>query len=116
MEEKDAEEDHGKARFLAEVSKLWPMARGSLSYVRKPCIQHCYAHLLRDVHDLEKEFPDGPEVSSFVETFAPLLSQAMSLRGLPIPDRQFYGCAKVTKQTIVEAVERSAHHPGIQRI
>lgn len=38
------EKEDGKARFLAEVSKLWPVARGSLSYVRKPCIHpNCQA-------------------------------------------------------------------------
>lgn len=87
------------------------------AYNKVPCpIQHCYAHLLREVQDLEKEFPDDPEVNAFVGTFAPLLSQAMSLRGLPISDRQFYRRAKATKQAMVEAVERSAHHPAIQRI
>lgn len=38
MMKKKLEKEDGKARFLAEVSKLWPVARGSLSYVRKPCI------------------------------------------------------------------------------
>ncbi len=33
------------------------------AYNRAPCqIQYCYAHLLRDVKDLQKEFPDDPEV------------------------------------------------------
>jgi len=36
-------------------------------YNKAPCkIQYCYAHLLRDVQDLEKEFPDQPEVAAFV--------------------------------------------------
>ena len=51
MKEKDAEEDHGKAGFLAEVSKLWPVARGSLSYVRKPCVHpNCQACARGDKH------------------------------------------------------------------
>jgi hypothetical protein len=44
MNKKKAEKEDRKARFLAEVSKLWPVARGSLSYVRKPCIHpNCQA-------------------------------------------------------------------------
>lgn len=46
-------------------------------YNKAPCkIQYCYAHLLREVEDLEKEFPDSTEVKAFVSTMAPLLSLA----------------------------------------
>ena len=51
MDEKKAEKEDGKAGFLAEVSKLWPVARGSLSYVRKPCIHpNCQACARGDKH------------------------------------------------------------------
>jgi transposase len=40
-------------------------------------IQYCYAHLLRDVQDLEKDFPDNAEVSTFVAVVAPLMALAM---------------------------------------
>jgi len=31
-------------RFLAEIGSLWPLAKGSLAEVRKPCIRpHCSA-------------------------------------------------------------------------
>jgi len=51
MDKKKAEKDDGKARFLAEVSKLWPVARGSLSYVRKPCVHpNCQACARGDKH------------------------------------------------------------------
>ena len=87
------------------------------AYNKAPCrLQYCYSHLLREVKDLRKEFPDEAEVQSFVGTFAPLLADAMSLRGLPISDTQFYPYAKRTKQAILEAVEHSASHPGIQYI
>lgn len=87
------------------------------AYNKAPCrLQYCYAHLSREVKDLHKEFPEDAEVETFVGSFAPLLSQAMSLRGLAISDRQFYRRAKTTKQAILEAVEHSARHPGIQRI
>lgn len=87
------------------------------AYNKAPCgLQYCYSHLSREVKDLHKEFPEDAEVETFVGRFAPLLSQAMSLRGLPISDRQFYRRAKTTKQAILEVVEHSARHPGIQRI
>ena len=35
-------------------------------------IQYCYAHLLREVQDLGKEFAQQAEVQRFVETLAPL--------------------------------------------
>jgi transposase len=36
-------------------------------YNKVPCkIQYCYAHLLRTVQDLEKEFPDNEEIRTFV--------------------------------------------------
>ena len=87
------------------------------AYNKTPCrLQHCYAHLNREVKDLKKEFPDQGEVETFVTTFAPLLSRAMSLRSLPISDREFYRRAKTIKQAILEVVNHSARHPGIQRI
>jgi transposase len=87
------------------------------AYNKAPCqIQYCYAHLLREVKDLQKQFPDEQEVATFVATFAPLLAWAMRLRTLPISDRKFYRLANETKQAIIDAVEHSASHPGIQRI
>jgi hypothetical protein len=51
MMKKKAETGDAKARFLAEVSKLWPVARGSLSYVRKPCVHpNCQACARGDKH------------------------------------------------------------------
>ncbi len=51
MNKKKVIKDEGKARFLAEVLKLWPVARGSLSYVRKPCVHpNCQACARGDKH------------------------------------------------------------------
>lgn len=87
------------------------------AYNQAPCaLQYCYAHLLRDVQDAEKEFPDNPEVKTFVSTFAPLLATAMSLRSLPVRDAQFYERAKEVKGQILEAVHGSAHHLAIRRL
>ncbi len=45
--------------------------------------------LLRDVEDLEKEFPDNEEVSMFTAVVIPLLSSAIKLRKQPIDDVKF---------------------------
>src|SRR5438045_8734726 len=51
-------------------------------YNQMPCsIQYCYAHLLREVQDLGKDFPEVDEIAQFVESLAPLLAGAMKLRG-----------------------------------
>jgi transposase len=86
-------------------------------YNKSPCkIQYCYTHLLREAEDLEKEFPDSTEVKAFVSTLAPLLALAMKLRTQPISDAQFYAQAADVKAKILDAVNRPAHHFGIQRI
>jgi len=87
------------------------------AYNKVPCfLQYCYAHLLRDVEDVEKEFPDNPEVKNFVGTFASLLASAMNLRSLPITDAQFYEKAKEVKSQILKAAHDSAQHLAIRRI
>lgn len=86
-------------------------------YNRSPCaLQYCYAHLLRDVEDLEKEFPSQPEIQRFVAALAPLLARAMHLRGLNLTPAQFRAQATQTR-TEIEAVTRApAQHPAIQKI
>lgn len=87
------------------------------AYNMAPChMQYCYAHLLRDVEALEKEFPDNPEVSSFVQDLAPKLSAAMSLRTYPLSKRQFKQQAAIIADCIKEITRRPASHPGIQHI
>lgn len=86
-------------------------------YNNVPCaIQYCYAHLLRDVKDLEKDFPDVPEVSFFVNAFAPLLCNAMKLRSLGHDEGTFLHKATELKNQIIDVVNSPASHPGIQKI
>lgn len=86
-------------------------------YHKAPChIQYCYAHLLRDVQDLEKEFPDNEEITTFVQRAAPLLAEAMNLRSLPISDDEFYRRAAKTKEEIITIMNSEANHFGIQKI
>ena len=86
-------------------------------YNRVPCaIQYCYAHLLRDVQDLEKEFPDQAEVLVFVSALAPLLAEAMKLRGRELKPAEFRDQARLIKDQIIDVTEASAQHPSIQKI
>jgi transposase len=77
-------------------------------------LQYCYAHLLRDLQDIEKEFPDQPEVQAFVGTLAPLLASAMALRGLKLSKREFRKQAAVLAGKIRGVANRSARHPAVQ--
>lgn len=86
-------------------------------YNKSPCtLQYCYAHLLREVKDLEKDFPDSGEVKAFVSVMAPLLTTAMNLRSQPITDAEYCTKAADIKNQIIAAVESPAIHLGIQHI
>lgn len=87
------------------------------AYNQMPCsIQYCYAHLLREVQDLGKEFPAVSEVSQFVSSFAPLLADAMKLRAQQLTAAQFGQQALELKVQIKALVHSPAQHPGIQKI
>ena len=79
-------------------------------------IQYCYAHLLRTVKDLEKDFPENAEIKSFVEALAPQLANAITLRTLDITDKQFNRQATKIKNKIINITNRQAKHPAIQKI
>jgi transposase len=84
-------------------------------YNAAPCkIQYCYAHLLRDLQDIEKDFPDQPEVRAFVGELAPLLAAAMSLRGQKLSRRVFCKQAAIVSGKIKGVIRRPARHPAIQ--
>lgn len=87
------------------------------AYNKSPCkIQYCFSHLLREVEDLEKEFPGDPEVSTFAAVVAPQLSLAMGLRSQPITDENFYRRAAALREEIKTTMGRPAKHMGIRRI
>ncbi|OHD77406.1 MAG: hypothetical protein A2355_03095, partial [Spirochaetes bacterium RIFOXYB1_FULL_32_8] len=66
-------------------------------------IQYCYAHLLRLVEDLGKEF-DDTEVIIFVSQLAFYLSEAMRLKKLDISDEEYYEKAGIIKNEIIKIV------------
>ncbi len=82
----------------------------------KILIQYCYEHLKRDIFDLGKEFPDNHEVQTFVETFAPLVIDAIKLRNKNVDDEQYYEQAKELKTNILNIVNADAQNFGIKRI
>jgi transposase len=77
-------------------------------------IQYCYAHLLRDVEKLEKDFPDSPEIKSFVSLLVPLLAQAMHLRAQPLSDEQYYREAKEIQKKMMEVNKSPTQHLAIR--
>ena len=86
-------------------------------YNQAPCaIQYCYAHLLREVQDLAKEFPQVTEVLNFVASFAPLLADAIKLRAQGLAPPVFRQRALELKLEIKSMVYAPAQHPSIQRI
>jgi transposase len=86
-------------------------------YNQAPClIQYCYAHLLREVQDLGKEFPEVSEVLQFVACFAPLLADAIQLRAQGLTATAFGQRALALKMDIKTLVHAPAQHPGIQKI
>ena len=79
-------------------------------------LQYCYAHLLREVEKLEKEFPDEKEISDFVSIFSMMLSQAMKLRGRDIIDKEYLSLAAILKSEMESTLSEDWKHLGIQRI
>jgi transposase len=86
-------------------------------YNKAPCaIQYCYAHLLREVQDIEKEFPDSTEGTAFVSTVAPLIASAIGLRSQPISDKVFYRKAAQVKAELKKQMRAPSQHLAIRRI
>ncbi len=77
-------------------------------------MQNCYAHLLRELSDINAEFPDQPEVTLFYIAVAPLLKEAMELRSLPISDKEFYRRAKKCKAAIISTMTKPANHLAVR--
>ncbi len=78
--------------------------------------QFCYVHLLRDVKEMEKEFPDEKEVQKFSADLKKLLSEAVSLRTKDLSMQQYLSAAAKLKNNIVEICQSEANHPAVQHI
>lgn len=76
-------------------------------------IQYCYAHLLRDLQDLEKANPEDKEVALFVQSLAPLFAKAMGLRRTDLSDDEYYTQAKDLQLQITQLCKADSKHLGI---
>lgn len=86
-------------------------------YNKAPCkMQYCYAHLLRTIQDLEKEFPNKEEIKRFVSLAAESISKAIKLRNQNITDEAYYKQALLLKDKIMQIMNSPSKHPGIQKI
>ncbi len=79
-------------------------------------IQYCYAHLIRDVKDLQKRHPKNEEVKSFVSALVPEMSKAIQLRNKPINDVTFDERAQKIKNKIQYIINSDAKYEGIRTI
>jgi transposase len=79
-------------------------------------LQYCYSHLKRDTEAIQKDYPDEPEVAAFVGSLAPALAEAMTLRTLGLPRKEFLRRAARTKRRIIAVAHRQARHPAIWKI
>lgn len=85
------------------------------AYNKSPCkIEYCYAHLLRRLEDIGKEFPEQKEVQCFVSSLAPLLAGAMHLRSSPASDNKYYKKAKKLQAEIRKIIRAPSEHPVVQ--
>ena len=77
-------------------------------------LQYCYAHLLRELEKLEKDFPDEHEVEAFTGELIPFLAEAMHLGTKKISDKEYYRKARKLKQEIMRVCRSPARHLGVR--
>lgn len=79
-------------------------------------IQYCYAHLLREVKKLEKEFPDENEIKTFSKRMGSHLKDAMNLQRQNLTNEQYLVAAKAIQKVILKEVNYPYKHLGIRFI
>lgn len=85
-------------------------------YNRVPCpIQYCYAHLLRDIKDLEAEFEANEEVSNYATQMKICLTDAMQLRKRGVCESEYRKQAEKIKEKILQLSNRQAKHPAVRK-
>jgi transposase len=110
------------ARVVEEVFGHQKKLKGYLvvdryaAYKRVGCkIQYCYAHLLREMIDLESEFSDELEVAAYSKRMAELLSQAQRLQSSKPGEEEYYREAGRIKGAILRACREGSKHLAIKR-
>jgi len=76
-------------------------------------LQYCYAHLLRELEKLEKDFPEQ-EVEVFTGELIPLLAEAMHLGAKKLSDKDYYRKARKLKKEIMRVCRSPARHLGVR--
>lgn len=85
-------------------------------YNRVPCrIQYCYAHLLREMKDLEAEFENNEEIGNYTQAMKICLTDAMQLRNRALSEAEYLKAAQSIQSQILELSNRQAFHPAIRR-
>lgn len=85
-------------------------------YNRVPCrLQYCYAHLLRDMKDLETEFETDEEVKNYTCQIKICLTDAMQLRKRGLSETQYRQQAKEIRNQILTLSDSQAKHPAIRK-
>ncbi len=85
-------------------------------YNRVPCeIQYCYAHLLREMKDLEQEFENNVEIKSYTAQMKLHLTDAMQFRKRGFTEAEYQADAAKIKSKILELSNRRASHPAIRK-
>ncbi len=85
-------------------------------YNQVPCeIQYCYAHLLRALEDLAKEFSKNREIRGYTMQMGKCLSKAMKLRNQGFNQKEYQQAAEKIKAKILELSNREAKHPAVRR-
>jgi transposase len=86
------------------------------AYKRAGCkLQYCYAHLLRELIDLQSEFADEQEVEAYSKTMAGLVVQAMRLQSSRPGDEEYYREARRIKRAILRACREPSRHLAVKR-
>jgi hypothetical protein len=85
-------------------------------YNRVPTeIQYCYAHLLREMKDLEQEFEANEEVKNYCWQMTLHLTDAMQLRKRGLAEGEYRRQAQGIRLKIEELSQRQAVHPAIRK-
>ena len=85
-------------------------------YNRAACeIQDCYAHLLREMKDVEQECENNDEIKSYTSPMKLHLSDAMQLRKRGLSEVEYQAEAALIKAKILELSDRQAAHPAVRK-
>lgn len=85
-------------------------------YNRVPCrLPYCYAHLLREIKDVEAEFETNGEVKQYARQMKICLTDAMQLRKRELSEAEYVRQALHIKEQILKLSDYQARHPVIRK-